>query len=234
MAFPTRKLTRFTLGILAFLLTIAWAGESEAARRRFYVGGGLNTVAPAGGIDGFKVFTAGPDGPNVYPGKLADGSGMAVVLFGVNFLNFIAPEVLLNISTHDSSHSSFPGENFRAGYFSLYLGGRVFLPLGDSMEIFARGMGGVVGLGYEGNAEYPPSTTYSDSSFSGSGSGLGGGIRFNLEAIGIEFSYMKQMASFDHVSLDRDGQTTDFDIDPLEEDFGVVQLIVMWNFGKEL
>jgi hypothetical protein len=190
---------------------------------------GLAATSAAGDIDGSLSHTLDSGtGPDAYPGELDAGFGLLLngnYLFNENF----GVEILVTISSHDSTHANFGSENIPATLYGFIGAARGMLPLSDSLEIFGRAGIGSYTLSYEGNTTVAGSSLSFNSSYSGRGLIVGGGILYSLDQVGFELSYTLHRVSFSTV----EGADHVWEIADAGMRFNTIGLMVTIGLGND-
>ena len=184
------------------LCVLVWAASPAQARPKgkFTLGAGLASQSVSGDLDGSRVYYADPAvGPYVYAGKLESGTG-GLLMGGITVSDSIGVEGLLINTSHDASHVGLPGIGLTANVTGLLAGIRLMLPMGDAFELFGRGTAGIYTVKFDNNTELPPSPLLQESTFSGIGIGVGGGIAMFFDPIGLEIGALAQKGSLDNLS----------------------------------
>ncbi len=245
--FPRRKLPRWIFlrgkllrgkfrpgiiiaGVGIFLLaSLPPAAGSLEAREKFHLGVGLAATSAAGDMDGSLSHELDSGtGPNAYPGELDAGFGLLLngkYLFNENF----GAELLAVISSHDSTNANFGSEIIPATLYGFIGAARGMLPLSDSLEIFGRAGIGSYTLSYEGNTTVAGSTLRFNSSYSGTGWIVGGGILYFIDPVGFELSYTLHRVSFSEI----EGADQVWEIAGAEMEFQTLALLVTIGLGSE-
>jgi hypothetical protein len=193
---------RWGTAALLVLSVLVWAAAPAHARPKgtFTLGLGLASQSVSGSLDGNKVYFADPViGPFVAAGKLESGTGVNL-LGGITLNDNLAVEAIVNTSKHDASHVGLPGVAMTANLASVLAAVRLMLPLGDSFELFGRGTLGVYTVKFDNNTQLPPNPTLIESTFSGTGLGIGGGIALFFDPLGLELGVLTQKAKLDSLS----------------------------------
>lgn len=203
------------------------AGSLEA-RGKFHLGVGLAATSASGDMDGSLSHTLDSGtGPNAYPGELDAGFGLLLngkYLFNENF----GAELLAFISSHDSTHANFGSENIPATLYGFIGAARGILPLSDSLEIFGRAGIGSYTLSYEGNTTVDGNSLSFNSSYSGTGLIVGGGILYIIDPVGFELSYTLHRVSFSEI----EGADQVWEIADAGMEFHTLALMVTIGLGN--
>ena len=235
LSFANIHLGSFRLKILIaavgiFLLASLPPGvDSLEAREKFHLGAGLAVTSASGDFDGSLSHTMDSGtGPIANPGELDVGFGLLLngkYLFHENF----GGEILISISSHDSTHGNLGSENIPATLFGIIGAARGMVSLSDQLELFGRAGIGSYTLTYEDNTTVTGSTLSFNSSYSGPGLIVGGGILYYMDPVGFELSYTLHTVVFSAV----EGADQEWDIADAGMRFGTLALIVTIGLGSD-
>lgn len=175
--------------VLLLALALGAAPAHAIHQRKVAIGAGLASSRISGDLDGQTTYTEPDSGTTLLLGKPDPGRGINLYL-GVTVTPHFALEVLAVGTAHDASHVAAPGVNLTMAVTTFLLGGRATLPMGDSLEVFARAGAGTSSVNYLENATTGGSVT--EFSLAGTAVGLGGGLSMFFDPISVELSYLRQ------------------------------------------
>ena len=182
----TRKLG-WAISIAVVVSVLAFE-TSWAAKKGWYLGGGLASQRVEGGFEGNSIYCS--EGsctapPIVAPGKPGSGSGINF-LVGYQFNPNVGFEYLFSSTSHKATHSGKPEEEtltVSSGLIGLRLATG-----GEPFDLFARLSLASNILTYA-DATWAGGSTWKEATFSGAGNGYGVGMAYLADPWGLEFSY---------------------------------------------
>jgi len=185
---------------LATLLGVALAagGGPALARQGVYAGLGTAKETVTGGFDGGVRYTE-PSGQNeIRAGKPEPATGLAFNGgFGLN--DYVALDLLLNVSRHDSVYDSGSGtpQTYKTTLSAVQLGLKVGAPVGELGGVFGRaGLGGYELAYRANNIRIADQQAADDARFSGRGLAYGVGGEVFFGHWGVQLAYTIQNAEF--------------------------------------
>jgi len=219
---------------LALAVVIGITATAQA-HQGFWLGGGFGSMSASGDMNGSSsAFFTDASGTNaVEAGSLSSGTGL-VLDIGYGFNKYLGIEYLFS-QTHHSASSTVVGTDTTANVSTGLLALRVTVPLEEQhLELFGR-----VGLsshsvtyadyGLQGftSGNVFKETSSGSATFTGSGTGIGFGVEYFIDKVGLELGYTLFQANMNQAS------TSSFSggLSPvLKENFGLVDLDVSYHF----
>ena len=215
---------------LFLLVLISNAVESKAAKRGWYVGGGVATQALSGGFEEGVCYSTEPGctGTVIFPGQFDSGRGMAINA-GFRFSQNFSLDFFKASTEHEAEHPALPNTVQKATLESSLLGPRIHFGIGtDALEFFLRGGYAMYGLEYDKATSTDGGKASKYALFSGSGWGYGVGLEIFFRKIGVELGYTRYNGNLDLLfadgSLDK--------IDPVDIQITTTNISVAYHFGN--
>jgi outer membrane protein W len=204
------------------------------AHKGFYVGGGFDSTAPSGDLDGKSQVTNTAGDRLGSIGKLDTGTGINLDA-GWNFTNNLGFEYFSSTSAHTAKHQA-ESKSSNAAAVNTMLGLRLAGHLSESIEGFVRAGYAASAVSYEkyghlGTTTAGVFTSVANKSFvvSGSGAAYGAGLEFyGGNHIGVALGYTVFAVKLVDGSIDSEGKKR-LPKD-LSETMGATDVTVAWHF----
>ncbi|MDH5751912.1 MAG: outer membrane beta-barrel protein [Deltaproteobacteria bacterium] len=180
------------------LMVTFFISTPAQARKGWYLGGGLAKQSMSGGFEGNDGYMDPGMTVVVAPGKLAPGSGLALLL-GYGFNENASLEYYFSSTSH-SARFDAPGFPGQSATLSAGIIGPRFSTDSDNLSLFAR-LGLSAGILTYENAATSDGVNYFEAEFSGGGTGYGVGFEKIFGKWGLEVSFNKISVTFDELSV---------------------------------